>query len=116
MASPLADLAFALFDSDVLFASYRDEATGEAYDYARLPFEDYEEYDDEVYQLGFPAFLADLCPPERREELRTAWETDEEYEVFADDRMWKLMELLGMEGIDPGAEQFPAGFEQIIPN
>ena len=109
-------LAFALFDSDVLFASYRDEATGEAYDYARLPFEDYEEYDDEVYQLGFPAFLADLCPPERREELRTAWETDEEYEVFADDRMWKLMELLGMEGIDPGAEQFPAGFVQIIPN
>lgn len=109
-------LAFALFDSDVLFVSYRDDATGAAYDYARLPpWEGYEEYDQEIYQLGFPEFLADLCPPERREELRAVWETDSEDDVFADDRMWRLMELLGMEAIDPEAEQFPEGFERICP-
>lgn len=108
-------LAFALFDSDVLFVSYQDAAAGAAYDYARLPFEDYEEYDDEIYRLGFPEFLADLCPAERREELRSVWETDSEDDVFADDRMWKLMELLGMEAIDPEAEQFPEGFERICP-
>lgn len=109
-------LAFALFDSDVLFASYRDNAAGAAYDYARLPFEEYEEYDSEVYQLGFPGFLADLCPPERREKLRQVWEEEDEDQVFADDRMWKLMELLGMEVMDPGAEQFPEEFEQIVLN
>lgn len=107
-------LAFALFDSDVLFVSYRDDATGEAYDYARLPFEDYEEYDDEIYQLGFPEFLARLCPPEGREALRRIWVEDNEDDVFADDRMWKLMDLLGMEAIDPEAEQFPEGFEKIV--
>lgn len=109
-------LSFALFDSDVMFVSFQDAAAGTAFDYARLPFEEYEEYDDEIYQLGFPEFLAELCPPERREELRNIWEEDDEDEVFADDRMWKLMELLGMEAIDPGAEQFPEGFERITSN
>lgn len=108
-------LAFALFDSDVLFVSYRDNAAGEAYDYARLPFEDYEEYDDTVYQLGFPEFLAQLCPPDRREELRRIWEEDNEDDVFADDRMWRLMELLEMEVIDPEAGQFPEGFLRVTP-
>lgn len=106
-------LAFSLFDSDVLLVSYRDAAAGAAFDYARLPWEDYEEYDDEIYQVGFPEFLAQLCPPEHREELRTAWETEEEYDVFADDRMWKLMELLGMDVIDPRAERFPEGYEAV---
>lgn len=106
-------LAFSLFDSDVLCVSYRDEATGAAYDYARLPWEGYEEYDDEVYQLGFPEFLGELCPPERREKLRAVWEEDNEDDVFADDRMWKLMELLEMVVIDPEAEQFPEGYELV---
>ena len=106
-------LAFALFDSDVLFVSYRDNAAGTAYDYARLPFENYEEYDGEVYRLGFPEFLASLCASDRREELRRIWE--EEDDVFADDRMWKLMDLLGMEAIDPAAKQFPGGFEKVVP-
>ncbi len=108
-------LAFALFDSDVLFVSYRDNAAGAAYDYARLPFEDYEEYDGEVYRLGFPEFLASLCPPDRREELRRIWEEDNKDDVFADDRMWKLMDLLGMEAIDPAAKKFPGGFEKVVP-
>lgn len=108
-------LAFALFDSDVLFVSYRDNAAGAAYDYARLPFEAYEEYDGEVYRLGFPEFLASLCPPDRREELRRIWEEDNKDDVFADDRMWKLMDLLGMEAIDPAAKKFPGGFEKVVP-
>lgn len=109
-------LAFALFDSDVLFVSYWDNAAGEACDYAKLPpWEGYEEYDKEIYRLGFPEFLAELCPPERREELRQVWETDSEDDVFADDRMWKLMELLGMEVIDPEAGQFPEGFQRVTP-
>lgn len=106
-------LAFALFDSDVLFVSYRDNAAGTAYDYAKLPFENYEEYDGEVYRLGFPEFLASLCPPDRREELRRIWEKEDD--VFADDRMWKLMDLLGMEAIDPAAKKFPGGFEKVVP-
>lgn len=109
-------LAFALFDSDVLFVSYRDDAAGDAYDYARLPWEGYEEYDDETYRLGFPEFLTDLCPPERREELRTVWETDREDDVFADDRMWRLMEVLGMDAIDGRAGVFPEGYEAVEPN
>lgn len=108
-------LSFALFDSDVLFVSCRDAAAGEAYDYARPNWEGYEEYDTGTYRLGFPEFLAGLCPPERREALRKVWETDDEDDVFADDRMWKLMELLDMAAIDPGAEQFPQGFERIVP-
>lgn len=107
-------LAFALFDSDVLFVSYRDSAAGEAYDYARLPWEGYEEYDGELYRLGFPEFLAQLCPLDRREELRRNWEEDNEDDVFADDRMERLMELLGMETIDPEAGQFPEGFERVV--
>lgn len=49
-------LAFALFDSDVLFVSYRDDAGGEAYDYAKLPWEEYEEYDDETYAWASRSF------------------------------------------------------------
>ena len=35
--------------------------------------------------------------------------------MFADDRMWKLMELLGMEVIDPEAGRFPEGFQRVPP-
>lgn len=105
-------LAFALFDSDVLFASYLDGAADEAYDCAKPNWEGYEEYDAETYRLGFPEFLARLCPPEERERLRAVWDGEED---FADDRMWKLMELLGMEVIDPKAERFPKGFQRVIP-
>lgn len=103
-------LAFAIFDSDVLFVSYRDNATGTAYDYAKPNCEGYEEYDSETYRTDFPEFLVDLCPPGSRPRLEEIWSAEE---VFADDRMYKLLELLGAEVIDPGAECYPEGFELI---
>lgn len=103
-------LAFALFDSDVLFVSYRDDAAGTAYDYAKTNYNGYDEYDVETYQTGFPEFLAELCPPGSRPRLEEIWSGEE---VFADDRMYKLLELLGAEVIDPGAECYPEGYEMI---
>lgn len=103
-------LAFALFDSDVLFVSYRDNATGEAYDYAKPNYEGYDEYDHETYRTGFPEFLAALCPPGSRPRLEEIWSGEE---VFADDRMHKLLELLEAKVIDPEAECYPEGFHLI---
>lgn len=103
-------LAFALFDSDVLFVSYWDDTAGTAYDYAKPNYEGYEEYDSETFQTGFPDFLAELCPPGSRPRLEEIWSGEE---LFADDRMYKLLELLGAVVIDPEAECDPEGFDLI---
>lgn len=106
-------LALALFDSDVLFVSYRDNATGEAYDYAKPNYEEYDEYDSETYRTQFPEFLTELCPPDSRPRLEEIWSAEED---FADDRMYNLLELLGAVVLDPEAEHDPEGFELIGPN
>lgn len=105
-------LSFAVFDSDVLFVSYRDSETGELFDYAKPNWEEYEEYDAETYRLGFPEFLAGLCPPGGAEKLRDIWDAEED---FAEDRMGKILEVLGTDFIDPEAECFPKGFEPVVP-
>lgn len=105
-------LSFSVFDSDVLFVSYGDSRTGERFDFAKPNWEGYEEYDSETYRLGFPEFLAELCPPEQREKLRGIWDGEED---FAEERMEKLLGLLGTDLIDPEADYFPKGFKLVTP-
>lgn len=103
---------FSIFDSDSLFLSYCDGATGMCQEYFKPNWNEDDNYDMRRYQKAFPEFLVWLCPPEHRAELRKVWDGDE---VFADDRMLKLFRLLGMEIFDPETEQFPQGFEIVRP-
>lgn len=100
-------LAISIFDSDILFVSYSDAAKGIAYDYAKPNIEGMEEYDTRLFQAEFPQFLVDLCPGAPEEKLREIWDGDE---VFADDRMYKLGEVLGLSPING---EVPEGFEII---
>jgi len=103
--------SFALFDSDVLFLSYCDDKEGIVYDYAKPNYEGFDEYDEEGYQSEFPQFLLTLFGAEQEEALRAVWE--EENMVFADDRMAKLAELLGLELIYEFSKDIP-GFQRIV--
>ena len=100
-------LALSVYDSDILLVSYSDAAKGVEYDFAKPPCEGYEEYDAELYSTQFPQFLTQLCPALTEEKLAEIWEADE---VFADDRMYKLEEILGLSPIDV---EVPEGFEVI---
>lgn len=100
-------LAISIFDSDILFVSYSDAAKKIAYDYAKPNIEGMEEYDTGLFQTEFPQFLVDLCPDGSEEKLREIWGADE---VFADDRMYKLGEILGLSPINV---EVPKGFETI---
>lgn len=104
-------LAFAIFDSDILFVSYCDAAKNISYDYAKPNLEGImDEYDTGVYQAEFPQFLLDLCPKISEEALREIWDGDE---VFADDRMGKLCQVLG--AVPFFCEEIPEGFETVSP-
>lgn len=105
-------IAFNIFDSDALSLSCCDGAAGSCLDYVKPNWDGNTDYDMPHYRKDFPEFLNWLCPPEQRADLRAVWDGEE---IFADDRMWKLFELLGMEAIDPGAEHFPEGFEIVYP-
>lgn len=100
-------LVLFVYDSDILFVSYSDAAKGEVYDYAKPNSEWMEEYDTETFQNEFPAFLLELCPTLTEEKLTEIWEADE---VFADDRMYKLGEVMGLSPINV---EVPEGFEVI---
>lgn len=100
-------LALSVFDSDILFVSYSDAAKGVEYDFAKPPCEGYEEYDTELYSTQFPQFLTQLCPALTEEKLTEIWEADE---VFADDQMYKLGEVMGL---TPIFAEVPEGFEVI---
>lgn len=100
-------LAFAIFDSDILMVSYCDAAKGVEYDYAKPNVEEMEEYDMDRFRNEPPTFLPELFPALTEEKLTEIWEGDE---VFADDRMYKLEEILGLSSI---FEEPPEGFEVI---
>lgn len=100
-------LAFAIFDSDILFVSYSDPGRGFRADFAQPNFEQAEEMIDEPYQREFPTFL---CAYADEEALRTIWEGEE---VFADDRMLKLCEAIGAQVLYDG-EELPEGFQPIL--
>lgn len=100
-------LAFSIFDSDILMVSYSDAAKKVEYDFAKPNIEEMEEYDTEFFQNELPVFLLELCPALTREKLTEIWEADE---VFADDRMEKLGEVLGL---TPIYAEVPEGFEVI---
>lgn len=100
-------LAFSIFDSDILMVSYSDAAEKVEYNFAKPNIEGMEEYDTQLFQNELPAFLLDLCPALTKEKLTEIWEADE---VFADDRMYKLGEVLGLSPING---EVPEGFEVI---
>lgn len=103
-------LAISIFDSDVLMVSYCDAATNIAYDYAKPNFPEMEEYDTTLYRAEFPQFLVDLCPEASEKKLKESWDGDE---VFADDRMYKLGDILGLSPINA---EIPEGFDVIVGN
>lgn len=100
-------LVFSIFDSDILMVSYSDAAKKIAYDYAKPNVEGMEEYDRSLFKNMLPTFLLELCPTLTEEKLREIWNGDE---VFADDRMYKLGEVLGLSPING---KVPEGFEVI---
>lgn len=100
-------LAISIFDSDILLVSYSDAAKKIDYDYAKPNIEGMEEYDTGLFQTEFPQFLVDFCPDGSEEKLKEIWNGDE---VFADDRMYKLGEVLGLAPINA---KVPEGFEVI---
>lgn len=99
-------LAFSIFDSDILFVSYAAPEKGISVDYAKPNFEGFEEYDMDQYQEAFPQFL---CVYGEETALRDAWKGEE---VFADDRMAKLCELIGAQVLYDSSE-LPQGFQWI---
>lgn len=104
-------LAFSIFDSDVLMLSYSDAEKGVGYNYAKPNCEGIEEYDAELFREELPLFLLFLCPKLTKEKLTEIWEGEE---VFADDRMEKLCEALGM--VSLYENEVPEGFEAIRAN
>lgn len=96
-------LAFSIFDSDILFVSYSDPENDIRVDYAKPNWEGFEEYDMDLYQEEFPAFL---CAYADEAALREAWEGEE---VFADDRMHKLCGLIGAQVLYD-SQDLPEGF------
>ena len=102
-------LAFSIFDSDILMLSYGDAAKNLAYDYAKPNCQGMEEYDTGLFQTAFPQFLLELCPQAEEKRLREIWDGEE---VFADNRMEKLSEILGTV---PLYSAVPEGFEAITP-
>lgn len=109
-------LAFAVFDSDILFLSYCDGEKQVFYDYVKPNCPEMEEYDQEVYQEGLPAFLLSLDGEDNvqrlgdLQRLKDIW--DEEDMVFADDRMHNLLQFLGMQVIYD-ENDIPEGFARI---
>lgn len=107
-------LAFAIFDSDVLFLSYCDDAKQVFYDYIKPNFpEMLEEFDDHDYQTGLPIFLLSLAgkdnaqQSETIQQLKDIW--DEEDLIFADDRMHNLLQFLDAQVIYD-EEEIPEGY------
>jgi hypothetical protein len=98
-----AVLAFAVFDSDILFISYCDAEQQVFYDFVKPNYPEIEEYDTEIYQEGLPAFLLSLDKEDNVQQmgdlqrLKDIW--DEEDMVFADDRMHNILQFLGMQVI-----------------
>lgn len=99
--------AFSIFDSDVLFVSYCDAERGICYDYAKPNYEEFEDYDADQYSTEFPDFLAEFCD---RAELEAVWDNPDE--VFADDRLEKLCQLMQMDLLHTG-DQPSEGYELI---
>ena len=109
-------LAFAIFDSDILFVSYCDAERRVFYDFVKPNYSEMEEYDTEVYQEGLPSFLLSLDGEDNVQQmgdlqrLKDIW--DEEDMVFADDRMHNLLQFLGMQVIYD-ENDIPEGFARI---
>jgi hypothetical protein len=103
-------LAFAIFDSDILFVSYCDASKNITYDYAKPNSEGMDEYDTDLYADEFPEFLLELCPSDSHNNLREIWTFPEE--VFADDRMVKICELLSFVLIY-SSNDLPDGYQPI---
>lgn len=103
--------AFAIYDSDALFISYCDDQKGIMYDYIKPNFPEFEEYDSNLYQSDFPQFLFGLCDAAKHERLLEIW--NEPNEVFADDRMVKIAELLEMKVFYDFSGDLP-GFQRMI--
>lgn len=99
-------LAFSIFDSDILFLSYADPERRLGLDFAKADFEEAEEMIDSLFQTEFPQFL---CAWGEEETLREIWEGEE---VFADDRMAKLCEVIGAKVLYDG-QDLPEGYERI---
>ena len=100
-------MAFAVFDSDIFFVSYSDAANGIAYDYAKPNFEEFEDFDIDLYSTEFPAFLLEFCS---KDELSAAWEKPDD--VFADDRMEQIAQLVQTELIYDSSH-IPEGYQGI---
>lgn len=101
-------LALSILDSDILYLSYSDAAKNLVYDYIKPNVDGMmEAYDVEQSQAALPSFLLELCPALTEEKLTEIWEADE---VFADNRMYKLGEVMGL---SPIFMEVPEGFEVI---
>ena len=105
-------LAFSIFDSDALFVSYSDCARHVHYDYIKPDFPEFEEYDSEQYQNAFPEFLYAYCKEADWERLRQIWELEDDDELFADDRMTELCQLLGTPVLYDG-KTIPEGYVKL---
>ena len=100
-------IAFAVFDSDILFVSYSDAINGITYDYVKPNFEEFEEFDTDLYSTAFPEFLLEFCS---QEDLRAAWDSPDE--VFADNRMEQIAQLIKTELIYDSSH-IPEGYQGI---
>ena len=109
-------LAFALFDSDILFVSCCDAERQAFHDFVKPNYPEMEEYDTEIYQEGLPTFLLSLGGDdniqrlEDIQKLKDIW--DEEDLAFADDRMHNLLQFLGMQVIYDETD-IPEGFVPV---
>nr|WP_325185706.1 hypothetical protein [uncultured Oscillibacter sp.] len=100
-------LVMALFDSDILFLSYADAAGSTVCDYAKPNFEEMEEYDTDLYSTEFPEILLRLFANTDAAAVRDIWDGEE---AFANDRLEKLCQLLGLPLLGEGCPM-PEGFE-----
>lgn len=102
-------LAFSIFESDVLYLSYADAACKVFYDYVKENYDGFDCMDIGHFARSFPEFLTDFCGRDSRPKLLEIWEGEE---VFADDRMEKLCDMLGA-GLIFSAHHMPEGYEMV---
>ena len=81
-------ISFSIFDSDILYLSYSDEANGIAFDYVKPNSSELDGCDTPVYSESYPEFLQILCDESQHQRLRYIWESAEYY--MADNRYYNL--------------------------
>jgi hypothetical protein len=104
-------LTFSLFDSDVLFISYIDQKHNILFNYAKLPFEGYGEYDSSVFSTDFPEFLKDYCNDHNYQKLQDIWFLEKMF--CAEDILYDICDLLNIDTMFD-AEDIPEDYEPII--